>query len=209
MRKVGDFLSQARKEQNKELADLARDLRVRQKYLQAIENNRFQAIPGGAAIVAGMIKKYAAALDLDKQKMAAIFRRDFVVKEDNKIVLSGLDKPKGWLLTPKMISLWGAGAVILIGGIFYFFRSFWLARPPGVEIMQPREGEVFTQERVVVKGQVQRADTVFINSDPVLIDQGNIFEKEVPCHSGKNALQIKVVSSRRESVEKVRHFFCQ
>ena len=55
---IGILLQTARKNRNENLNDVAKQLRIRQVYLEAIENDQFEILPGDIYVV-GFIKSYA------------------------------------------------------------------------------------------------------------------------------------------------------
>ncbi len=63
---VGAFLRASRLRRGEELADVAAQLRIRLVYLEAIEDGRFDALPGNTYAV-GFIRTYAEYLGLDGQ----------------------------------------------------------------------------------------------------------------------------------------------
>ncbi len=77
---IGETLRAAREEQGRELQDAARILRVRTDYLQALEDERFDAF-GGDIYAKGFLRSYAVELGLDPEPLLDIYRRE--VSEDD------------------------------------------------------------------------------------------------------------------------------
>lgn len=64
MFEIGNTLRQARERKGLSLADVERDLNIRPRYLAALEEERFDALPG-EAYVKGFLRTYAEYLGLD------------------------------------------------------------------------------------------------------------------------------------------------
>jgi cytoskeleton protein RodZ len=72
-RHVGILLRRAREAQNEELRVAAAHLRIRDGYLRAIEEGRFDELPSGAYAV-GFVRAYAIHLGLDGDKLVRRFK---------------------------------------------------------------------------------------------------------------------------------------
>ena len=62
-----------RKEHNRELSDVANALRIRQVYLQALEDGRFDDLPG-STYAAGFVRAYADYLGLELDEVMRRYR---------------------------------------------------------------------------------------------------------------------------------------
>jgi cytoskeleton protein RodZ len=73
--RLGAELRTARQNLGWELADLARSLRIRQAYLEAIEAGRMSDLPG-TTYALGFVRAYATALGLKGEQVASQFRAE-------------------------------------------------------------------------------------------------------------------------------------
>ncbi|MEK9831381.1 MAG: RodZ domain-containing protein [Rhodospirillaceae bacterium] len=72
---VGSFLREARENAGSTVADIARNLRIRRVYLEAIEDGRFDELPG-ATYAIGFVRSYAAYLGLDAPVLVERFKEE-------------------------------------------------------------------------------------------------------------------------------------
>ena len=118
---IGSLLQNARNNKNEELSVVSRSLRIRQVYLEAIENNQFNILPGDI-YVSGFIRSYATYLGLDSEDIIERYKSD---------IDRGKIKPK--LIFPTYVaenSIPGA-TILLLGvmialvgyGSWYFFSN--------------------------------------------------------------------------------------
>jgi cytoskeletal protein RodZ len=69
MTSPGELLKQERLRQQRSLEELASSLRIMRRYLEAIERNDPQSLPGGPFYYKAFVRQYAAALGLDENKL--------------------------------------------------------------------------------------------------------------------------------------------
>lgn len=72
---IGETLREARSRRKVDLSQVEAAIKIRVRYLQAIENEEWDALPGGA-YTRGFIRTYAAYLGLDGDRLADDFRRE-------------------------------------------------------------------------------------------------------------------------------------
>lgn len=71
---VGDILSSKRKELSLSIDDVAGSLKIKPKYLDAIEKNNFSVLPGYTYAM-GFIRSYSVFLNLDFEKIITIYKQ--------------------------------------------------------------------------------------------------------------------------------------
>jgi cytoskeleton protein RodZ len=102
---IGSLLRNARKNRNEDLSQVASTLRIRQVYLEAIENNQFNVLPGDIYVV-GFIKSYATHLGLDSESIVERYKIEI-----------GMAETSAELIFPSYVPENGipGGAVLLLG----------------------------------------------------------------------------------------------
>jgi cytoskeleton protein RodZ len=78
---IGSSLRKARMRQGLELSQIERDTRIRAKYLLALEDDRFEALPG-LAYTKGFLRTYADYLGLDAQRFVDEYNARFAPEEE-------------------------------------------------------------------------------------------------------------------------------
>jgi cytoskeleton protein RodZ len=71
---IGPTLREARSRRKADLAEVEAAIKIRVRYLQAMENEEWDALPGGA-YTRGFIRTYASYLGLDGDRLADDYRR--------------------------------------------------------------------------------------------------------------------------------------
>jgi cytoskeletal protein RodZ len=91
---IGASLTAARESQGFGLADAERLTRLREKYLRALEEDRFEALPGHAYARA-FLRGYAEALCLDADRFVEEFDQRFPVSaEESASSILGVRHPR-------------------------------------------------------------------------------------------------------------------
>ena len=70
---VGKALSAARKKKRLRYKKLSSELNIDESYLVALEDDKFELIPGGEAYVKGFLRSYAKKLDLNPDEIIQIY----------------------------------------------------------------------------------------------------------------------------------------
>lgn len=114
MFEIGSSLREARLRQRLELSEIERATRIRSRYLQALEDERFDLLPG-TAYAKGFLRTYAEQLGLDGQRFVEEFDSRFpVVDEPPAVPLAKVRRPRT-LLDTRLVVVAVAVLIGLIG----------------------------------------------------------------------------------------------
>ncbi|MBT4908061.1 MAG: helix-turn-helix domain-containing protein [Rhodospirillaceae bacterium] len=124
---VGAFLREARETTGRTVADVAQNLRIRRVYLEAIEDGRFDELPG-ATYAVGFVRSYAAYLRLDAPSLVARFKEE----------ASGIQAPQELEFpTPVPEGRFPGGLLVtvcLLLGAAAFGGWYWYQSQNGIEV---------------------------------------------------------------------------
>jgi cytoskeleton protein RodZ len=81
MFEIGSSLREARERRELELSQIERDTRIRTRYLQALEDERFDRLPA-PAYAKGFLRTYADYLGLDAQRFVDEYNSHFAPAEE-------------------------------------------------------------------------------------------------------------------------------
>jgi len=73
---IGEALSEARKKKDVSLKDAEKEIKIRAKYLEALEQNKFELIPGDAYVKI-FIREYAHFLNIDPDTLVLEYREKY------------------------------------------------------------------------------------------------------------------------------------
>lgn len=189
MTSVGEILRQQRLKKELPLEQVERELRIRKKYLEFIENNNWEF--SSKIYLTGIIKNYARYLELDEKKILAFFRRDYAKTEENEF-----KKRVAKTQITADTTRWIRNAIFLIIIIFSLYFGFQIYNyfsPPKIEIISPQTN-VFSKEKLIkIKGKTKPESQVYLNDNEVFLDKYGNFVFNFPLEKGENKLKIEVV----------------
>ena len=81
MLSVGTILKKEREKKGLLLIDIEKQIKVRENYLKAIEDENWNYF-SSKIYITGILKNYSRVLNLDHKKVLAFFRRDYEKKEE-------------------------------------------------------------------------------------------------------------------------------
>ncbi len=208
---AGEVLKNKRELLKKSLEKVSQDTKIQKRFLEYIENNQFDYFDS-EVFLTGFIKIYAQYLELDLNKILALYRRSNPNKsfpkdeKQKKKIFDNTKKEKALnSLNPKTLltALLVLFLLIIVGYVglqIYKFQS-----PPTLNITQPADDSEFTTEKIILKGETETEAIVEINGTTVEIDNDGMFEKEITLKEGSNIITVRARKSNTlEKVETIR-----
>ncbi|GAE91546.1 transcriptional regulator in cluster with unspecified monosaccharide ABC transport system [Gracilibacillus boraciitolerans JCM 21714] len=113
---IGERLKQERELKNISLDEVQKVTKIQARYLDAIENERFEVMPG-SFYVRAFIKEYANALGLDAEELMEEYKNDLPFEKEENIALSRVKsskKNKAAVNTPVIFSFLPSMIVVLL-----------------------------------------------------------------------------------------------
>lgn len=191
MKTVGEILKNSRLKKKLTRRKLAKKTKISVKYLKALENNDFSALPE-AAFVKGFIRNYANAVDLDPQQALAVFRRDYDQDVKGQVVPRGLmhsETERRSLWTPKTTVIAALTILFLAFASYFLYQYRLLASAPPLEIDSPKEQER-VKASVTVIGRTDPQATVTINNQQVWVNPDGTFNQSLTLPEGTRTITI-------------------
>lgn len=211
MKTVGQILKEQRTKKKLSLEEVEQETKIRTKYLQALEEDKFELIPGETVVAKGFIKNYAEFLDLSPEKLVAVFRRDFGKEEKDEIIPRGVYQPLNRLRfswTPKTTVIIGFLTLSVFFLIFLVYQFFLFLGPPRLKLTTPKEDQTFSQAIIEVKGRSDPDAVVYVNDQLINLDKTGNFSLKVNLSPGENTIKIEAISRReRRSVIERKVFY--
>lgn len=128
---VGQDLHAARLRRGEDIASAARILKIRKDHLEALEEDRFSALPGRAYAV-GFVRAYAGYLGLDPPQTVERFKQE-IAGRDEQSKTAGFPEtreesrlPHGWVVIAAIV------IALIAYGVYQLAMSFGSVRPQPV-----------------------------------------------------------------------------
>ena len=189
---VGKILKTQREKKNLKLEDIEKDMRVRAKFLNALENDDWTLF-SSKIYIGGLIKNYSKYLNLDHNKILAFFRRQYEKKEE----ISFKKNLSVKYLTPqtRKILYFFTFVAIFLFAYYFGYQVYRFISPPKVEILSPDASVFKNQDRVRIVGQTEKEAVVKIFGERIYQNDKGIFNYDLPLKIGKNSLTIEVIGA--------------
>lgn len=199
MKTVGQILKEARVKKNLSLEEIEKEIKIRAKYLRAIENDDFTQIPGGEVVAKGFIKNYGEHLGLSSKSLLAIFRRDFGGEQKGPILPRGIYRPLdkiGFSWTPRATVIASIFFFIFFFTLFLGYQFFLFLGPPKLEVTSPQNNQIFQEAKIEVRGKSGLDAAVHVNGELVSLDEKGNFSDQISLKPGENVVRLEAVSRR-------------
>jgi hypothetical protein len=202
-RSIGEDLELARVAMHLSLKAVEQKCAVGEKYLQAMENNEWDILPG-EIYAKNWLKKYTIFLGLSWEDERKKFENEVsgrVAWVMNNKQLFGVAK-KSLVVVPRIIKniLGVLVSVLLVAYLGY--QVIRLASPPTLTIIYPNDGLIIKTREIKVSGQAEKNSEVTLNGKAVLIDINGRFEVDIDLNRGLNVIILMAKKSYgRDSIE--------
>lgn len=189
---AGEILKKTRESKKITLDLIEKEIRVRKKFLEAIENNQWQFF-NSRIYLEGIIKNYSIFLGIDPKKTLAYFARDYEKKEEIKFKKKLVDN----YLTPitKKLIIFGIIFVFLAFFGYFGYQLSLYFKPPKVEIISPKINQIRRSSLIKIIGKTEKESQVSIAGQRVYQDDKGVFEFDYPLKKGINTIIIEVIGA--------------
>jgi cytoskeletal protein RodZ len=201
---VGEVLQKQREKLGKSLEQVALDTKIQPRFIKYIEDDDFKKFDS-SVYAQGFIKIYAKYLDLDEERILAIYRRsvpekyskDYTLRETESKTVRRIN------ITPQTLAI--VLSVLFLTAILSYigYQVYQFQSPPEITILSPEDQTSVDVNEVEVKGVIDTNSSLFINENPIDIDQEGNFLYTLDLNPGVNliTIQAKKNNSTQESVE--------
>lgn len=197
---LGDYLKDLRQKKKISLEKCAAETGVSLKYLKALENGRWEELPG-SVYAKNFLKIYLNFLGGEVERGLDLWAS---VKINSRAVKKTKKGVPRVIFSPRSIKLALLVLVVLsLLGYFYYEASF-LSAAPKLEIFYPLDNEQTSASVITVDGRVGAEAKVYINQEEIFVSPDGAFKEIVDLQKGLNNITIQAVNKKGKtaSVEK-------
>lgn len=188
MKTAGQLLKEAREKNEKSLGHIARETKIKEKFLLALEEANYSVLPN-VSIAQGFARNYAQAVDINPGMVTALLRRDFPHSRAGlKIKDTSVFQKPFW--TPRTTILFAVFITILVLGAYLVRQYMLFAGPPPLEVKRVVVG----QDYILVLGRTSPAATVQINGETVLVDESGNFKADIKKEEAAGSIEVRARS---------------
>lgn len=198
MRKISEILQDKRIEKGYSIDNVVKATKIRRESIVAIEDGRYFDLPSESYAL-GFIKNYASYVGVDRNKAAALFRREYEGSQSKVLpTFKSKDKTirKIVIFTPRNFII-GFVIFVILGYIAFQYSSYFLG--PRLAVTEPKQNTIVKDNIVQVAGKTEPYATVLINNEESYVQLDGTFKKTLYLFEGNR--QIYIVSKNRNGKE--------
>lgn len=198
MKTIGQILSEARAKKRYSLRRLEELTKIKKDFIGALESESWGSLPAFPTVL-GFVKSVAGAVGIDEKSAVAVLKRDYPPKKE--AINPKPDVSSKFVWGPKLTFAVGVGiALAAIAGYLVFQWTKFIS-PPALNVTSPKEGQVVTENLVVVAGTTDTDAKVTANNQPLITDQDGKFTVSLEVAPETKEVEIKAISrSGKETV---------
>lgn len=196
--KVGQRLRHKREWQHQSLLEIARELKITEKSLRAIEEHDLEKLPA-LVYARGFVKLYAEYVGLDPKQLVADFTAEYQVAKvsrEQKITPQQLRsfRRAPFTLTPKLVAVIVGIFVALMALSYLFFEVRGFTRAPALSLDSPADNTRIKGENVSVQGKTDPSAEVKINGEKTFVQNDGSFSEVISVGPGLNKIRVSAKS---------------
>jgi cytoskeletal protein RodZ len=199
---LGEQLKKEREKKNISLSVAEHETKIRSRYLEAMENGRFDLVPLSHS--KGFVRRYAAYLGVEPAVINQSIDR-LVTSLPRKQPFSprALGKETRIFITPRLVASVFSVIVLIvfIGYITYQVKQF--AAPPPLEITKPIDESIVATETVAIEGHTEPGSAVYIDNGSASTSSDGTFSYMITLRPGLNQITVRAENRIKKSSTKV------
>lgn len=200
---LGEKLGKLRSDRRISLSEASRATKIQVKYLEYLEAGAYEKMPADV-YVKGFLRNYSEFLGIDEKILVKLYEKERGIKDNlergKKAEKGSLPAGKEkinispFVITPRVIAT-TVVLLLIFGGFFYLYREVGsFASAPRLVILSPDKNYSTDGNSVEVSGITDRDAKIFINEQPVLVNDEGKFRENLTVQSGTNTVTIRAVN---------------
>lgn len=191
MKTVGEVIKEVRMKKGLSRAHLGSLTKIKKDFIRAIEEENWGSLPE-YPVVSGFVGSLAGALDMEKDQVMALLRRDYPPKT---IKLNpNPDVGSKFVWTPRLTFILGVVIILVVALGYLGFQYFKFITPPVLEVGIPEENAIITKSPTEVGGKTTFGSVVEVNNQPVIISENGDFTTEIEVSEETQEIVVKATS---------------
>lgn len=206
---LGEKLRKIRSDKRISMNEASRMTKIQVKYLEFLEEGNYDKLPADV-YVRGFLRSYAEFLMVDDKVLIKLYEKEKGIKrnlEKAKPSFGSEERMKpisisSFVFTPKKIII-VASSLLLILGIVYLSREIGsFTDAPRLVVLNPQENAEVEGNSIDVFGMTDRDARLFINDQPVLVNDDGKFNESITLQPGVNNINIKSINRFDKEAER-------
>ncbi len=208
---LGERLVKMRENRCVTISDVSRSTGIQSAYIEYLEQGLFDKLPA-EVYVRGFLRRYAEYLGVadasilrqyDRERGMDRSMKNEDLTEQNSITRSAFQKIPSVIITPRRITVSVFLFVVLAGFLYVYSEYQSFISEPILVISEPDREVIQTKESSIsIVGKTDPDSRIFINDQPVLIDENGGFREKIDLQTGVNTVTVRSVNRFSKEAKK-------
>jgi len=201
---LGEKMRRARNEKRIVLSEVSRNTKIQLEYLEYLENGEYEKLPADV-YVRGFLKSFAEYVGINEDYLIKSFNKEKSIQKnieggEKEAVKTQKINLSRFSINPKIISIIFI-SLFFLGLIFYLYRNLNnFVSNPSLIIFNPANNSIVEESSVVVQGKTDIGNNLFINNQPVLVDDEGGFNERIVLKEGTNIISVRSVNQFNKEI---------
>lgn len=195
---LGERMKKIRDERRLSLAEISKSTKIQIKYLEYLEEGEYMKLPADV-YVNGFLRSYAMFMGFNEKMLIKQFQREKGIHKNIKKIadtdeINAPIKFSSLIITPKMVVVSVIIFLALSSFVYLYMEVNNFISAPRLAIIKPIDGTTVDGNSTHVTGVAEKDALVFINDQPVLVNENGEFGEDVGLKPGLNMITVKARS---------------
>ena len=198
---LGEKLKKLRSDKRMSLGEASRATKIQAGYLERLEEGSYDKLPADV-YVKGFLRSYAEFLGVDEDILIKLYEKEKGIKRNlEKQKNTGSPKLKmetinisSFVFTPKKLAI-AFAFLFVVSAFVYLYREIGaFASTPRLVVLSPQTNAEVDGNSISVEGLTDKDAKLFINDQPILVNDDGKFKEMLTMQSGVNIINVKSVN---------------
>ena len=206
---LGERLKKFRAQKCLPVSEVSRLTKIQPKYIEYLEEGEYDKLPADV-YVRGFLRSYADFLGLDEAALIKLYEKEKGIKknlEDGQGRKNLQEKSQSinisaFVFSPKKILFTVFILAIFFGAVFLYREIGSFTDAPRLVVLGPQENSETSDNLTTVFGMTDVDAKIFINDQPVIVNDEGKFQQNITLQPGINTINIRSVNRFEKDVTK-------
>lgn len=189
------------------LEELEKKTKIQKKYLQALEECRFDDIKQSSVYLKNFVKKYVSALGENPQPFLDQFRHEELRLEEERLTVHPA-KAYAKISFSNMPNILRHTLIVGVVCAFLLYMGLHIQnilQPPNLSIISPSDGHITYESTIEIAGKTDPETKVTVNDEVIKNDELGNFNQLITLSPGINTIVIKAENKHGKNSTETYH----
>lgn len=198
---LGERLRQFRLDKRMSLGEISRITKIQTAYLEYLEDGDYDKLPADV-YVKGFLRSYGDFLGVDGKILVKLYEKEKGIRKNleeskNPQAYKIPAKPvniSSFVFTPQKMALYLV-IIVIISGLTYLYKEIGsFADAPRLVVFSPQTDTTIESNSLYVEGVTDKDASLFINDQPILVNDDGKFKENITLQSGMNTINLRALN---------------